>query len=195
MIVSKQLLPRLPVLRLLAAPAALLTVSLAPLGPPSASAAATATRAKALPRLPTQLTGKRALQVRPPVVSVTGDGTAFLGGVTGRSSVQMPSRNRLRWAGHLDWTSWTVTRARGRGAVWLNNGVPDDAQGTFFPAPATVTAFRARHRIFTRLSFRFVYHGKVQVSRLKPITCHRRTSATGSPHRVSGSGSRSGCAV
>ena len=167
MIVSKQLLPRLAVVLPLAVPAAVLTVSLVPLGPRSASAAATATRASALPRLPTQLTGTRALQVRPPVVSVTGDGTAFLGGFTGRRSVRMPSRNRLRWAGHLNWRSWTATGARGRGAVWLNNGLPDDAQGTFFPAPATVTAFRPRHRIFTRFSFRFVYQGKVQVSRLK----------------------------
>lgn len=79
----------------------------------------------------------------------------------------MPSRERLSWAGHLHWISWTATGSRATGAVWLNNGIPDDAEGTFHPYATTVQASRARDGIFTRLSFSYRYNGKLQRIRLK----------------------------
>ena len=112
--------------------------------------------AAALPRLPTELVGRQALAVRPPVVDFTGDGTGFLGGFTGRRFVAYPySRTTSRWLGRLHWTSWTAADARGYGAIWLNNGVPDDARGTFYPHAVTVRAFRPRNGIFTRLAFMY----------------------------------------
>lgn len=130
-------------------------------------AASTSTAATTLPRLPTQLTGRQALEVRPAVVSVTGDGTAFLGGFTGRSSVRMPSREKLAWAGRLRWSSWTRARARATGAIWLNNGTPNDAQGTFHPSTVTLQVSRPSRNVFTRLTYTYTYQGMTQVTRLK----------------------------
>lgn len=120
-----------------------------------------------VPKLPTQLTGRKAVQVRPAVISFTGDGTGILGGFTSRSSVRMPSREGLSWAGRLHWTSWNTTRARAAGAVWLNNGIPDDAEGTFYPYATRVTATRPRDGIFTRLTFSYRYNGRGELDRLK----------------------------
>lgn len=118
------------------------------------AAAANAAHAAPLPTLPTELVGRQALAVRPPVVDFTGDGTGFLGGFTGRRSVRYPySRSTSRWLGRLHWTAWTGVHARGTGAIWLNNGVPDDARGTFYPYAVTVRAFRPRNGVFTRLAF------------------------------------------
>ncbi len=123
-----------------------------------------AVSATAMAKLPTQLLRKRGLEVRPPVVSFTGDGTGYLGGFTGSRSVGVARRARegedMPWAGRLKWSRWTPSQATASGAVWLNNGIPDDASGTFHPYAVTVHASRPIGGVFTRLSFRFRYHGQ-----------------------------------
>jgi hypothetical protein len=109
--------------------------------------------AYSLPRLPTELVGAAGLQVRPAVVGFTGDGTGFLGGFTGASSVGRPSREVLEWAGRMRWSTWTSTEASGTGAVWSNNGEPDDARGTFYPRAATVRAYDPVNGVFRRLTY------------------------------------------
>lgn len=118
-------------------------------------ATAAASRAAALPRLPTELVGSQALAVRPSVVDFTGDGTGFLGGFSGHRSVPHGSQSNSRWMGRLRWTIWNEHDGRGSGAVWLNNGIPDDAGGTFYPYAVTVRAFRPRNGVFTRLAFAY----------------------------------------
>lgn len=98
--------------------------------------------------------------MRPAVIGFTGDGTGFLGGFTGRHSVPHPDRTALRWAGHLRWIEWTSTQARAHGAIWLNNGEPSDARGTFFPVAVTVRLFRPVGNVFTRLAMDYVFRGK-----------------------------------
>jgi hypothetical protein len=98
--------------------------------------------------------------VRPAVIGFTGDGTGYLGGFTGRRSVPSPRRSALRWAGHLSWTKWSASEARGHGAIWLNDGEPNDAQGTFFPSAVKVRLFRVVNHVFTRLELRYSYGGK-----------------------------------
>jgi hypothetical protein len=123
--------------------------------------------AAALPKLPTQLIGRQALQIGPAVVDWTGDSTAFLGGFTGRRAVHRPSRASLRWAGRLRWTSWTSSQALGTGAVWLDDGIPDNGQGTFYPFPAKARAFRPQHGIFTRLALTYRVQGTTYTPVLK----------------------------
>lgn len=104
------------------------------------------------PRLPTELAGARALEVRPAVIGTTGDGTGYLGGFTGTHFVSMPERVRLGWAGRLRWTSWSTREAKATGASWVNNGTPNDAEGTFYPCAATVRAYDPVNGIFRRLT-------------------------------------------
>lgn len=131
-----------------------LLVTLAVVGGASAAAA------QALPTLPTELGGAKELQVRPSVVDVTGDGTGYLGGFTNRHSVPPGARAHLRWAGRLTWSAWTTNRANATGAIWLNDGTPNDAEGTFHPSAVSVRAFLPQHGIFTRLGIEYIYEGR-----------------------------------
>jgi hypothetical protein len=133
----------------------------------AASTLAPVAPAVGLSRLPTGVSGNRNVQVRPRVISFTGDGTGFFGGFTRRSAVRRPSRVHLQWAGRLHWTVWNGDAARAGGAAWLNDGIPDDARGTFHPYPASLHAYRLRHGLFTRLRYRYRFNGKGYVGTLR----------------------------
>jgi hypothetical protein len=125
----------------------------APVASPSPAPSPAPTKpTTALPKLPTQLGGSKGLEVRPSVVGWTGDGTAYLGGPTGRRSIRPYHRSGSGAFGHITWTSWTSTKASGSGADWLNNGRPDDARGTFFASTVKVVAYDPVKGVFTRLS-------------------------------------------
>lgn len=107
--------------------------------------------ARSLPKL---LNGyvKHPFQIRPRSISFTGDGTGYAGRIyTGARAVNPP--------GSLHWTSWNSGRAYGVGTIWINNGIPDDADGTFYAHHGTVMAFRPRRGHFTRMVIRFRYSG------------------------------------
>ena len=127
-----------------------------------------------LPVLPTELTGRHALEVRPPVIDFTGDGTGFLGGATRHASLPKPRLKTLRDFGRLHWSSWTSTDARATGAVWLDNGIPDEASGTFLRYSVEVRAFRPRNGMFTRLAFVYwtgdMPHATVRSAHFYPAT-------------------------
>jgi hypothetical protein len=103
----------------------------------------------ALPKTPTEY----GLQVRPYFIDWTGDGTAYLGGFTGHNSLKRPFP--LGDFGRLRWTSYNSTQGYAYGADWLNNGEPNDAEGTFTPHKVNVHVFRPRNGVFTRLAFNF----------------------------------------
>jgi hypothetical protein len=105
--------------------------------------------------LPTELVGKQALQVRPSVVDFTGDGSGYLGGFTGHRSFRRGPRATLKWVGRLRWSKWTPADGIGSGAIWLDDGIPDEARGTFHPYAVTVHVFRPRNGVFTRLAFSY----------------------------------------
>jgi hypothetical protein len=98
--------------------------------------------------LPTLLveTFSTTFAVRPALITYAGDGSAFVGG----PGVSRASFNAHRF-GHIRWTSWTDTQAVGSGIVWLDNGIPDEASGTFYPHNVSVRASRVRSGRFTRL--------------------------------------------
>ena len=128
-----------------------------------------ASSAAALPLAPTGRTADHGLRVRPHVIGVTGDGTGFLGGFTTRRSARRPSHLNPWWAGRIRWTRWTRSGARGHGAIWIDNGIPSDALGTFHPWMMRVRLWRSRHGVFTRMRLQYRYHGGTRVEWLHAI--------------------------
>jgi hypothetical protein len=120
---------------------------------------ASAAQASLPPRPPTDLGGSQQLEVRPNVVEFTGDGTGLFGGFTGQKHVRRHG-NGLAWAGRIHWSTWNGHEARGTGAVWLDNGIPNDASGTFTPHAVSLRASRPMGGVFTALAFRSSYQGK-----------------------------------
>lgn len=119
------------------------------------------------PALPTELAGKAGLAVEPREIGFTGDGTGFLGGYTGRSSVRLSKTTRSLPFGDLVWAKWNAQGAKGAGAEWLNNGIPDDAHGTFYPFQATVWAYRPRSDVFTRMKVQSFVNGNPHITIFK----------------------------
>lgn len=108
--------------------------------------------AAAAARLPAVLTQlKPPFQLRPAVISYTGDGTGLVGGRDGRS---------VRHPGHLRWKRYTRRRGIGRGLLWLNDCRPSCAGGRFHSTPVKVRASSPRHGHFRRLRLTYRYRGK-----------------------------------
>jgi|SRR5450755_697967 len=80
-----------------------------------------------------------------------GDGTGYLGGFSGDSSLERPFPPDD--FGRLRWTTYNGTEGRAWGPDWLNNGNPDDAEETFTPYRVSVHLYRLRNGNFTRLAF------------------------------------------
>lgn len=102
-------------------------------------------------RLATQ-DSEHPLQVQPPVVGYTGDGTGYLGGR--KTSPQHQDH------GGLNWLSWGRRSGIARGFAWLNNCRPSCAGGHFHPYRAKVRVRRPRHGLFTRLTIKVRHHGR-----------------------------------
>jgi len=111
----------------------------------------TAATASAEIRLATQGV-EEPLQVEPPVVAYTGDGTGYLGG---RST----SPGDLNQGG-LNWLSWGGSSALARGYAWLNDCRPYCAAGTFHRHRAIIRVRRPRHALYTRMTIKFRYRGQ-----------------------------------
>jgi hypothetical protein len=113
-----------------------------------ALAAWPAVAAARLPKVLTQL--RPAFQVRPAVISYTGDGTGLVGGADGTSA---------RHPGHLRWTTYNDRQGIATGLVWLNDCEPDCADGTFHSTPVSVHVFSPRTGRFRFLTLKYTYQG------------------------------------
>jgi hypothetical protein len=107
-----------------------------------------------LPGLLTLL-GSNQFAVRPSVIGYTGDGTGYIGGSEGRGRIN--GKNEF---GHIAWLTWTNQAATGTGALWIDTGVPNDAEGTFSSVPVKLRAFAPRDGHFTRLTSRYTESGE-----------------------------------
>lgn len=74
--------------------------------------------------------------------SFTGDGSAYFGNDRGKS-------------GAIVWRTWKRKEAQGRGKLWINDGIPDMASGTFHGHWAKIRASRVRNGHYTRFSARW----------------------------------------
>jgi hypothetical protein len=113
-----------------------------------------AVNAAALPKVLTQ--EHSAFQVRPAVISYTGDGTGIVGGPNGTS---------VHHLGHLRWTTYNRRFGIATGLVWLDDCSPDCARGTFTAHHVHVLVFSPHHRHFRRLTLRYRYRGRRYVDR------------------------------
>ncbi len=88
--------------------------------------------------------------VRPATITPTGDGSGVIGrlGKRGRS---------------IHWSSWTTSNAYGTGTLWIDNGIPNVAEGTYHGYGATVHAYRVRDGRFTRMTVRYRKSGKAKL--------------------------------
>lgn len=114
------------------------------------------TAAASLPKVFTQL--NPAFQVRPAVISYTGDGTGIVGGSDGRSA---------RYPGHLHWGRYNHTQGIARGVVWIDDCEPDCADGTFHPHKVYVHVYSASGGRFRKLTLSYSANGHHIVDRRK----------------------------
>jgi len=94
--------------------------------------------------------------VRPPVVTPSGDGSFTIG----------------LFGGRIHWVTWNAERAFGTGTVWIDNGIPNEAQGTFIPHPGTVTATRVHGGLYRRMTVRWHVNGHKRVETFKLTLSH-----------------------
>jgi hypothetical protein len=120
----------------------------------SSGARAASARSYQTPRILTEEIAWRrfpAFARRPSAIVYSGDDSALL---AGRGSG--PSRPPARLSSWISWRSWTSTEARGSGADWHDNCVPDCATGTYYPYADALRAYRPRrlggYLLFTRLT-------------------------------------------
>jgi hypothetical protein len=122
---------------------------------------AAAVPAAASARLPSVLTQlKRPWQVKPAVIEYTGDGTGIVGG---------PNGTGTRHLGHIRWTTYNHRRAVGHGLVWLNDCLPDCADGTYHSAVVTMRVGSPKKHRFRRLTLTYTYQGKHYTDRRRAV--------------------------
>jgi hypothetical protein len=88
--------------------------------------------------------------IRPDIVPLSGDGTAFVGGPGWQEHGQ-----RISSFGRIAWASFGGSKASGRGLMWLNDCTPDCAEGRFQHYPAKIQASSIREHHYTRLIVTF----------------------------------------
>lgn len=88
--------------------------------------------------------------VRPATIDPTGDGSIVIGKFARRG-------HRIRWR------VWNTVEAYGAATVWVDNGIPNVAQGTFHSYRGDLHAYRVRDGRFTRLTVRYRKAGKLKI--------------------------------
>jgi hypothetical protein len=87
--------------------------------------------------------------VEPATIFPTGDGSIVIG--------------KLGKRGHdIAWHKWTASRAWGLAPVWIDNGVPSVAKGTFYRYRGSINASRVRDGRFTRMTVHYRKDGKLK---------------------------------
>jgi hypothetical protein len=106
------------------------------------------------PRLLRDSSGTFAL--RPATVIPSGDGSFLIG--------KLYSTHR----GHaIRWLRWSTRKAYGLGTVWIDNGIPDEARGTFYGYAGSIAATRVRGGRYTRMTVRWKQNGRRHRETLK----------------------------
>jgi hypothetical protein len=108
-------------------------------------------------RLPAVLTEHNpAFQVRPATIDYTGDGSAVVGGLNGSGPRQL---------GRLKWTTYNERQGSATGLLWINNCMPDCADGRFSSVRVSVKVFSPHSGHFRRLTLTYTYRGHHYVDR------------------------------
>jgi hypothetical protein len=119
-------------------------------------------------RLPAVLTEHNPpFQVRPATIDYTGDGSAVVGGLNGTGP---------RHLGRLKWTTYNKRRGAATGLLWINNCMPDCADGRFSSVRVSVHVFSPHSGHFRRLTLSYSYRGHHYVDR-REIHLYRTSGA------------------
>lgn len=94
-------------------------------------------------------------RIRPDVLALSGDGTAFVGGQGWKADGR-----RVSSFGRIKWTSFGGATASGRGLMWLNDCKPSCAGGRFQHYPAKIQANSIQRHHYTTLIVSFRAAGK-----------------------------------
>jgi hypothetical protein len=113
--------------------------------------------AVAAAKLPGVLTGNRFV-VRPSIIDYTGDASAIVGGGDG-SGINHP--------GHLKWTTYNKRQGIATGTIWIDNCVPNCAQGRFTGSRVKVNAYSPSGGHFRRVKLTYNYQGDHHVDLLE----------------------------
>ena len=106
--------------------------------------------------------GTTRFAVRPATLSFGADGGVLvLGPGVTQASFQ------ARHDGHIRWTAWSATTARGAGTVWINQCRPDCAAGNYTSYPVSARASRVVNGRYTRLALSFQRGSKPTVRRYR----------------------------
>jgi len=94
--------------------------------------------------------------IRPAMVIPVGDSSFVIGRLfkTGRGQA-------------ISWPLWSAAKAFGVGTVWIDNGIPNEAQGTFHGYPGSIDARRSRGGHFTRMTVSWTQGGRAHSEVLK----------------------------
>lgn len=95
-------------------------------------------------------------QIRPAVISYTGDGTGVVGGPDGTS---------VRHLGHLRWTTYNARLGVAVGRVWLDDCSPDCADGRFTASKVRVRVSSPTQGHFRLLTLSYRFQGRRYVDR------------------------------
>lgn len=113
--------------------------------------------AVAAAKLPGVWTGPRFV-VRPHIIDYTGDASAIVGGSDG-SSINHP--------GHLKWTTYNKRQGIATGTIWIDNCLPDCADGRFTGSHVKVNAYSPSGGHFRRVKLTYNYQGHHHVDLLE----------------------------
>jgi hypothetical protein len=82
--------------------------------------------------------------IRPATVIPSGDGALLIG-------------NLYKHRGHaIRWRTWSARAAYGVGIVWIDDGIPNEALGTFIGYRGSISVSRVRGGLFTRMTIRWL---------------------------------------
>ena len=122
-----------------------------------ASAAISAVAAPGPPRL-LRFDDTTKFAVRPATLSFGADGGQLVFGPGVTQSQVHAGRH-----GHIRWTKWTPTGARGVGTIWINRCRPNCAAGHYVGYPVTAQASKVVGGRYTRLTLSYTRAGQAKV--------------------------------
>jgi len=113
-----------------------------------------ASTANSLPRVLTE-DFSSTFAVRPAQIVPSGDGSFVIAGEASWIGRNPEPKRQGTQFGHIVWTSWTASQATATAVVWADNGVPNEADGTFFPRHVNLVASSVHAGLFTHLTLTY----------------------------------------
>lgn len=107
--------------------------------------------------LPTLAVGDSSrFSVRPHFIELSADGALYVGGAQSKGKI-----------GPIGWSSWSSTRGRGSGYLWVNNCKPNCAAGKFAGHKVSINASNVQSNEFRTVTLTCTVSGKSKTDTLR----------------------------